>query len=125
MYDSQKGNREENALSKKLYIGNLNYQTTKEALANFLSKAVADVSAVDVFIIPNKGFGFAEFTSIEDATKVKEVCNGQNLDGRDLRINFAMEQKPRDSRNGGGYNNNSRGGSFSGGRRDGGFNRNR
>ncbi|GAB4141421.1 MAG: hypothetical protein Fur0024_3570 [Patescibacteria group bacterium] len=113
MYDSQRDGRDgDNVPSKKLYIGNLNYQTTKEALAEFLSNTVSSITAVDVFIIPNKGFGFAEFSSVEDATKVKDICNGQKLDGRDLRINFAKEQKPREQRSGG-----------FGGNRSGGFGR--
>jgi RNA recognition motif-containing protein len=43
----------------------------------------------------SKGFGFVEFATIEDATAAKEAMDGIELDGREIKVDFA-EEKPRD-----------------------------
>ena len=36
-----------------------------------------------------KGFGFVEFASNKDAQKALDAMNGQDLDGRAIRLNFS------------------------------------
>ena len=78
--------------SKTLYVGNLNYNTMEQALAELFS---SQGNVVDVRIMMGKGFGFVEMASEEDATRAKEALNGVQLDGRSIRVD---EARPRRSR---------------------------
>lgn len=84
---------------KKIYIGNLNYDTTKEDLQKAIEEAGAnpkDVSVIsDKYTGRSKGFGFAEFDSEEDTQKVIEALDGKELAGRNLKVNKARPRKPR------------------------------
>ncbi len=83
---------------KKLYVGNLSYDTTLDAL-----KAVfADFGEiVDAVIITDrntgrsKGFGFVEFGDEASAEKALEM-NGKDLGGRALVVNVARPARPRE-----------------------------
>ncbi|MCD6205969.1 MAG: RNA-binding protein [Candidatus Marinimicrobia bacterium] len=79
----------------KLYVGNLKYSVTNEQLEE-LFKDHGEVKNVN--IIPNKGFGFVEMGSPEEAEKVKEEFNGKEFEGRTLRIDEARPPRPRYSR---------------------------
>ncbi len=86
----------------KLYVGNLNFDTTEDDLKTFFSEVaeVARVSVIrDKFTNRSRGFAFVE---IDDADKVSEAIstlNGKSLGGRSLKVN---EAKPQESRSGGG-----------------------
>lgn len=105
-------------MAKKLFVGNLSYGTTDQALSDAFSKAGTVESAsviIDKMSGRSKGFGFVEMASEEEAQKAIETLNGAELDGRNITVAEArpMEDRPRRSfdRNGG-----DRGG-FGGGRR--------
>lgn len=87
-------------MSKKIYIGNLSFQTTEDSLTAKLSE-FGEVTSLRIITDRNtgrsKGFAFAEFANGDDADKAIEAMNGQDHDGRDLRVNEA-EDRPRDSR---------------------------
>ena len=94
---------------KKLYVGNLSWNTTDESLSNAFAQAGNVVSAVvikDKFSGRSKGFGFIEMEEAE-ANAAIEMWNEKELDGRNIKVNEArpMEDRPprRDnfSRNGG------------------------
>ena len=91
--------------NKKLYVGNLSYDTTEEALKTFFSEAGTVESAniiVDKYSNRSKGFGFIEMSSPEEAQKAIELFDGKELDGRNLKVNEAkpMEKRaPRDDFN--------------------------
>ncbi len=91
---------------KKVYIGNLNYDTTKEDLQKVIEEAGAtpkDVSVIsDKYTGRSKGFGFAEFDSEEDTQKVIDALDGKELGGRNLKVNKARPRKPRDDNFGSG-----------------------
>ena len=96
-------------MGKKLYIGNLNFDTTDEELEGAFSEFGELVSAIvvkDRVSGRSRGFGFVEFTDDESAQKAKEEMNGKEISGRPLRVDEAREQ--RQSRGsddgGGGYN---------------------
>lgn len=108
-------------MAKKLYVGGLSYNTTEETLKDYFSKVGTVESAViitDRMSGRSKGFGFVEMASEEDAQKAIESLNGQELDGRALRIDEARPMAERPERRGGfGGRGGDRGG-FGGGRRD-------
>lgn len=86
----------------KLYVGNLNFDTTEDDLKTFFSE-VAEVARVSVIRdkLTNRSRGFA-FVEIDDADKVSKAIstlNGKSLGGRNLKVN---EAKPQESRSGGG-----------------------
>ncbi|HPJ16694.1 MAG TPA: RNA-binding protein [Candidatus Woesebacteria bacterium] len=86
-------------MNKKLYVGNLSYQTTDDSLLAAFSQAGNVVSAVvikDKFSGRSKGFGFVEMATEEEATKAIEMWNQKDIDGRDVNVNEArpMEDRP-------------------------------
>jgi len=83
----------------KLYIGNLSYTTTDDSLRDAFSKA-GDVQSATVITDKmtgrSRGFGFVEFTNDEDGRKAIEMFDGQDLDGRNLKVNEARPLKSRE-----------------------------
>lgn len=99
-------------MAKKLYVGGLSYDTTEEGLNAAFAKAGTVESAkiiTDKFSGRSKGFGFVEMATEEEAQAAIQMWEGQELDGRKLRVNEArpMEERPRGGAGGGGgrYNN--------------------
>lgn len=99
-------------MSKRIYVGNLSYQTTENDLTN-LFEQVGEVESVNIITDRDtgrsKGFGFVEMGN-DDADKAIAQFNGTEINGRALTVN---EARPREDRGGrGGYG----GGRSSGGR---------
>lgn len=89
-------------MNNRLYVGNLSFQTSTDAVrAAFESfGAVEDVHLVtDRETGRPRGFGFVEFSNDEHARAAMAALSGKNIDGRDLTVN---EAKPRENRGGGG-----------------------
>ena len=89
-------------MGKKLYVGNLSFQTTSQDLQDFFAQAgtVESASVIsDRDTGQSKGFAFVEMSSDEEAAAAIEQFNGKELDGRMLKVN---EARPRESRPGGG-----------------------
>lgn len=115
-------------MAKKLYFGNLSYNTTDDSLKQACSQYGAVSSATiitDRMSGRSKGFGFVEMSSDEEADKVIEALNGKDLDGRNITVNEArpQEDRPRTGGGGGGFGGQRRGG-FGGGSGGGNQNRN-
>lgn len=106
-------------MAKKLYVGNLAYSTTQEAVRELFTQAgdVADVALItDRDTGRPKGFGFVEMATEEGAQEAIRRFNGFTLDSRALTVN---EARPREERSGGGgFGGGNRGGGFGGGNRD-------
>ena len=104
-------------MTKKLYVGNLSFQTTESDLDDLFAQA-GEVESVRIITDRDtgrsRGFGFVEMSE-ENAEKAISQFNGTELDGRALTIN---EARPRVNRDGGGG-----GGGGGGGRGGGGYNR--
>jgi RNA recognition motif-containing protein len=88
-------------MAKKLYVGNLAFNTNEEGLKT----AFAEAGTVETVTIirdreteRSRGFGFVEMANDEEAAKAIEMWNGKELDGRALTVNEArpMAEK-RDS----------------------------
>ena len=85
-------------MGNKLYCGNLAYTVTNEQLAELFANH-GEVKNVN--IIEGKGFGFVELGTDEEAAQAKEALNGQEFEGRVLRIDEARPKQDRDNRGGG------------------------
>jgi cold-inducible RNA-binding protein len=102
-------------MNKRIYVGNLSYQTTENDLTNMFEQVGEVVSATvitDRDTGRSKGFAFVEMGS-EDADKAIAQFNGTEVNGRQLTVN---EARQREERSGGG---GGRGG-YGGGRGNGG-----
>ena len=102
-------------MSKKLYVGNLSFQTTSQDLQDFFGQAgtVESASVIqDRDTGQSKGFAFVEMSTDDEAAAAIEQFNGKELDGRMLRVN---EARPRESRGGGGGRGFGGGGNRGGG----------
>ena len=86
--------------STKLYVGNLNYKTTDEALKQAFSP-FGEVTSANV--LQGRGFGFVEMATPEGADEARAKMNGTDLDGRKLIVNEARPRtdRPREPRAGG------------------------
>lgn len=89
-------------MGKKLYVGNLSYSVTSATLeqlfAQFGTVETAEV-IMDRASGRSKGFGFVEMSSDQEAQAAIAGLDGQENDGRALKVN---EAKPRENRGGGG-----------------------
>jgi RNA recognition motif-containing protein len=87
----------------KLYVGNLPFSATEEAVRNLFA---AHGTVEKVALIADRdtgrprGFGFIEMSNA-DASRAMQALNGKEMDGRSLKINEAQD-KPRT----GGYSRN-------------------
>jgi RNA recognition motif-containing protein len=79
----------------KLYVGNFGYSVTDEQLEELFS-IHGNVKSAKV--IGDKGFGFVEMSSLEEAEKAKDALNETEFSGRTIRVNEAHPQKPRTER---------------------------
>ena len=87
----------------KLYVGNLPFSATEEAVKALFSKhgTVEKVSLItDRDTGRPRGFGFVEMSNA-DASRAMQALNGTDLDGRSLKINEAQD-KQRTGGGGGG-----------------------
>src|SRR3989344_1033456 len=92
-------------MNKKLYVGNLLYETTDEELKQLFSQAGNVVSAAVIRYQDtgrSKGFGFIEMETEEAAQKAIDTFNGQDNKGRKLVVSEARPPKPRSEFGGGG-----------------------
>ena len=86
-------------MSKKIYVGNMNYNTTETDLES-LFKSYGDVASVNIIVDrysgQSKGFGFVEMETAEAADAAISALNEQEHDGRRLRVNVAHDKPRRD-----------------------------
>lgn len=91
---------------KRLYIGNLDYSITEEALREIIEGKGISVKEVkiisDKYSGRSKGFGFAEFETEELAQQAIDALNEQEVNGRKLTVNKARKMQPRKDKFGGG-----------------------
>ena len=88
-------------MGKKLYVGNLSYNTSDSDLEQLFA-AHGTVQSVQIIMDRDtgrsKGFGFVEMGSDAEAQAAIQALNGKEIEGRALTVN---EAKPREDRGGG------------------------
>ena len=103
-------------MSKRLYVGNLPFSTTNDELKELFS-AHGEVTSANVITDRDtgrsRGFGFVTFDDGEAASRAISEMDGQDLDGRTIKVNEAQD-RPRGG--GGGGRGGHRGGGGGGNR---------
>jgi len=93
-------------MGKRLYVGNLSWDTSEDTLRLAFEEGGRTVS--DCHIVSDRetgrprGFAFVEMGTEQEAQDAIQQMDGTNLDGRDLRVNEAQERQNRGGRGGGG-----------------------
>ena len=83
----------------------MSWDTTEDTLRAALTNGGRNVK--DVHIVMDRetgrprGFAFAEFTTEAEAQSAIQELDGQNLDGRNLKVNEAQERQNRGGGGGG------------------------
>jgi cold-inducible RNA-binding protein len=93
----------------KIYVGNLSYSVTEQQLSEYFSKfgEVTDVKVItDRATGRSKGFAFVTFASNNAVNTAVEKANGEEFEGRRLKVNVAKDGE----RSGGGGGHNGGGG---------------
>ncbi|HYY05541.1 MAG TPA: RNA-binding protein [Candidatus Limnocylindria bacterium] len=106
-------------MGKKLFVGNLSFDTTSADLEALFSQAGTCESAAvitDRATGRSRGFGFVEMSSTSEAERAIAELNGHELQGRKLNVSEARE---RAGGGGGGGGGRPRGGFGGGGGRRG------
>jgi len=89
-------------MSKRLYVGNLSFETTEAALSAIFEQDGRKVSSVKVVLDRDtgrsRGFAFVEMVSDSDAEKAIKALDSTQFEGRSLKVNVAEERKPRTNR---------------------------
>ena len=96
LFSTVKG-KKDLSMAQKIYVGNLNYATTEEGLANLFGaygEVVSTAVIKDKFTNRSKGFGFVEMADESAAQNAIAELNEKEFEGRRLRVNVAQE-KPR------------------------------
>ncbi len=82
----------------QIYIGNMNYKTTKESI-NTLFSEYGEVESIvlitDSETGRSKGFGFVTMNDTQSAQAAIEALNEKEFEGRALRINEAQPKKEK------------------------------
>lgn len=85
-------------MAKKLFVGNLPYETNDQGLSDLFSP-FGEVSSANIisdrFSGRSRGFGFVEMTNDGEAEKAIQEMNGKELNGRAIVVN---EARPREER---------------------------
>ena len=88
-------------MGKKLYVGNLSYDISKNDLEQMFA-AHGTVQSAEVITDrttgQSKGFGFVEMGSDQEAQSAISALNGKDMGGRALTVN---EARPKEAGSGG------------------------
>ena len=91
-------------MSKKLYVGNLSFQTTEDGLrASFGQYGTVNSASLVMDRETGRSRGFAFVEMADGGDEAIAAMNGQQLDGRTLTVNEAKPREDRPRSGGGGY----------------------
>jgi RNA recognition motif-containing protein len=79
-------------MAHKLFIGGISFSTSTDTLRQHFAQVGAVESATvvtDRDTGQSRGFGFVEMATAEEATQAVTRLNGQELDGRQLKVEMA------------------------------------
>jgi RNA recognition motif-containing protein len=106
-------------MNSRLFVGNLSFNTTEEAIREAFAEfgEIAEAKLVtERETGRSRGFAFVEMTSPDAANKAIQEMNGALLDGRPLRVNIAEERRDSRGAGGGGFSRSGGGGGDRGSR---------
>jgi RNA recognition motif-containing protein len=86
-------------MSKKLFVGNLDWAVTSDELRDLFSKfgEIEDAVVItDRFSGRSKGFGFVTFTDGENGDAAVAELDQSEYKGRKMVVNEARPPQPRD-----------------------------
>lgn len=90
-------------MGTKVYVGNISYSTTEDALRGLFA-GYGDVVSCRMITDREtgkfKGFAFVEMGSEDSASAAITALDGKDFDGRQLKVN---EARDRNTGGGGGY----------------------
>ena len=92
-------------MGKRLYVGNLPFSAMDESLMHMFQQAGQVESAriiTDRDTGRNKGFGFVEMSTDQEAAAAITKFNGADFEGRSVTVNEPRPMPPRDGGGGGG-----------------------
>ena len=88
-------------MSKKIYVGNLSWNTSEDDLINLFAQ-YGEVLSVNIITDRDtnrsKGFGFVEMADDDAAVAAISTFDGTELDGRNLRVNEAEDRRGNNRR---------------------------
>jgi cold-inducible RNA-binding protein len=100
-------------MAHKLFIGGLAFSTSNDRLREVFAQAGNVESATvvtDRDTGQSRGFGFVEMASAEEAAKAVDKFNGQQVDGRTLKVEIANAKGAGGGTGGGGFRSRGSGG---------------
>jgi RNA recognition motif-containing protein len=101
-------------MGKRLYVGNLSYETTEDSIRSAFSKDGRNVAEVHIVTDRDtgrpRGFCFVEMTTDADAQAAIGTMDGSTIDGRNITVSEARERPARSGGGGGGGGHSGRGG---------------
>ncbi len=89
-------------MGRRIYVGNLSFSVDSSSLEEWFANHGTVESAqviTDRDTGRSKGFGFVEMASDEEAQAAISALNGQEMEGRAIKVN---EARPRENRGPGG-----------------------
>ena len=92
-------------MGKRIYVGNLSYNTTEGALRTLFAQ-YGEIESVTMITDRDtgrpKGFAFVEMATDQAAQAAISALNGKSVDDREIKVNEAKPQADRDRRSDGG-----------------------
>lgn len=88
--------------TKTLIIKSLSYDTNWQSLKDAFEGCSHSRVCTDRETGKSRGFGFVEFDSVDAAKSAMNSMNNQEVDGRTISINYALERSDMPPRDGGG-----------------------
>lgn len=87
--------------SDTLFLGNLSFNANRDGLFETFS-AYGSVISVRIPTHPDteqpKGFGYVQFSSVDEAKAALEALNGEHLEGRPVRLDYSAPRDPSNNR---------------------------
>ena len=100
MREGKSGKKELKAIVMNIFVGNLSYSTTEDTVRSLVS-AHGEVESVNLITDRDtgrsRGFCFVEMPNDDEARAAIDALDGQDLDGRTIKVN---EARPREDRRG-------------------------